>query len=356
MPTIIFDYVRDALRVLSGFWDGTKSGIPTADQLTRDIKRLEKIQSLHTFRTKEFPLDYVKTYYKSTSFRDYNTFAKITGCNAMHTRLRQRGPVPYDAGFLQQLMHVIAHMPATRTRMSIVEIGSGKGSNLLYLAKLLPPMQASLIGVDLVDLHVEYSKKYTANMDLISNTNCSNTVNFVQADCSRLNNFPAEKTIDLIFGIESLCHLDSDDAFVRFLKSAAYMTRPGARFVVIDGFRSKAFDSLSTAVQDAMQLAEGGLRCRQMRSKESFRELAALNGFKLLYDVDLTHEAIPFWTLGWRVACLILLLIPSWILRWYFSASRATAETHANFVAVMMTAYAMVLGSAEYGLLVFERV
>jgi hypothetical protein len=59
--------------------------------------------------------------------------------------------------------------------------------------------------------------------------------------------------------------------------------------------------------------------------------------------------------LGWKVAQLLLLLLPPQLLGAYFSFSPVTAESGANFVAVVMTAYAMSLGSAEYGVLVLQR-
>lgn len=145
--------------------------------------------------------------------------------------------------------------------------------------------------------------------------------------------------------------MDTDDALLGFLRFAKGRLKPHGRIVVVDGFRSDAFGMQHADVQMAMKLAESGFRIRRMASKQQWRALANTQGLHIMHDVDLTNEALPFWTLAWRIGQLVTLL-PAWFLRRYFASSSARAETGANFISVMFTAYAMSLGSAAYGVLV----
>jgi hypothetical protein len=91
-----------------------------------------------------------------------------------------------------------------------------------------------------------------------------------------------------------------------------------------------------------------------MASKDTWKRLANAAGFQVVDEANLTTEALPFWCAGWRVARLLLAFFPS-LLRKFFGSSPHRAETGANFAAVMMTAPAMALGAAEYGMLVLQK-
>ena len=67
-------------------------------------------------------------------------------------------------------------------------------------------------------------------------------------------------------------------------------------------------------------------------------------GLHLIKNVDLTSEALPFWTTGWRLARIALRLIP--FVRYL--------RLSGNLLSVATTAHAM-RGAAEYGELVFQR-
>jgi len=93
-----------------------------------------------------------------------------------------------------------------------------------------------------------------------------------------------------------------------------------------------------------MRLAECGFRIRRMPSKAEWVQEAKDVGLHLIRNVDLTSEALPFWTIGWRLARSILRLVPF---------VRVFGVTD-NLLSVTMTAHAM-RGAAEYGVLVFQR-
>ena len=151
--------------------------VPTMAHLERDLRRLGYVVPLDRYVDAAFNQNDVKFYYASTTFRDYRIFEIGTGCNALHTELVPDVHLPYQTGFFQQLVHVIAHMPDSSHTGNILEVGFGKGSNLIYLASLLP--KAHLVGVDLMEEHVTYARIYAENSRL-------SNVSFLKGDATAL--------------------------------------------------------------------------------------------------------------------------------------------------------------------------
>ena len=320
---------------------------PTKRLLQNDIRRLANVFNLDEFYRKDYATSNVVSYYASTTFRDYELLAFVTGSNAMHSQLNPIRSLPYSCGHLKQLLYIIAQLGDAVRGGKVLEVGSGKGSNSVYLADLFP--EAHFMGIDLVEEHVTYANEYAKARGIpnvvFSRDNASDPSNITQA----------AGLFDVIFGIESFCHIvDSEECLSSFMSFAMHSLKPGGRLVIVDGFRSECFDQVPKNVQQAMMLAESGFRVRAMTPKSSWRSLASATGLHLIDDSDLTAEVLPFWTLGWKVAHTIL-AFPPWILRTYIESSSASSETGANFVSVAMTAYAMSLGSAEYGVLVFKK-
>jgi cyclopropane fatty-acyl-phospholipid synthase-like methyltransferase len=234
----------------------------------------------------------------------------------------------------------------------VLEIGSGRGYCSLFLAGAAP--DAEVVGVDLVPRHVAVATEQarTAGLD---------NVEFLLEDATKLGEDRGSGasalrpgSFDVVFGVEALCHMDTPEAAGRVSRAVASLLRPGGRFVIVDGFRSESFSACSEAQRTAMCLAESGFRIRAMPSQQLWIDACAAEGMAVARRQDLTHEALPFWELGWRVARAAL-LAPG-LIRWFVNSSPARRETGANFLSVATTAHAMrARGSAEYGLLVLAK-
>ncbi|KAF5829098.1 S-adenosyl-L-methionine-dependent methyltransferase [Dunaliella salina] len=316
---------------------------PTRERLQWDIGRLSRVLNLKCFFESKYLPSHVCHYYASTTSRDYKLLEWATNCDAMHTELSPRDRLPYNCGHLYQLLHVVACINPKSS--SVLEIGVGKGSNAIFLAKVFQHLR--VVGLDIVPEHVTHAKCEAQKVG-------ADNVEFYEGDAAQPPDQLKSRRFDLIFGIESLCHLDSDGRVQGFLQFAQKVLNPGGQIVVVDGFRADSFNSCPQEVQEAMILAESGFRICRMPSKRLWREVCDAAGLKLVRTTDLTHEAAKFWLKGWRVA-QILLALPPFLLRRYFASSSIRAETGANFVAVVMTAYAFALGSASYGVLIFEK-
>ena len=316
---------------------------PTLRDWEWTLARLHSVFDTEALMATAFEPQDVESYYKLTTFRDYAVLAAITRCPAMHTELSRARRLPMRVSSFHQLVYVLTHMYGGAPA-AVLEVGCGKGANTITLAALLP--QASFEGLDMAACHVAAAQRLAVDSG-VTNTR------FVVGNAAMPPPAVASRHFNLVFGIESLCHLDTDAAMEGFLTFVAGSLVHGGRLVIVDGFRSNRYDEVSPAVRTAMRLAECGFRIRRMAPKSLWVAMARRHGLSLVCDEDLTTQAVPFWTTGWRVATL-LLMAPR-LIRWYINSSSARAETGGSFLSVCCAAAAFTLGSAEYGVLVFQR-
>lgn len=313
----------------------------TRQTLQQDLASLERI-----FGELNQSADAAR-YYHHTTDRDYRLLELFNG-PGMHTCLQAPQPIGRQGGGTRQPVLVHAEVRSCNAAR-VLEVGCGRGHCTLFLAGLCRDVQFE--GIDLVKRQID-----VATAAASAGAGAGGNATFRVCDVLSMETPCLEQQYDVVFGCESLCHMDTREKAARFAEVAARLLRCGGRLVIVDGFRGKNFDTCTPEQQAAMRLAEGGFKIRQMPSKALWAELCAAQGLRLVRDVDLTQEALPFWTLGWKVAHTILSLFP-WAVRLLANAGSVEwQQTASNFISVTMTAHAMRWGAAEYGLLVFEKV
>jgi len=301
-----------------------------------------------------FTSDDADAYYTRTTDVDYRALELCVG-PGMHSKLRAPFPILSFGGHTRQaalvLMEIVAvteregkqaleleeiSEPLHTTAAKVLEVGFGRGYCTMFLACLMPHIHFH--GVDRVQRHVQLGH-HAREKGGYSN------VELFLGDGTEFLSAVSDTAYDVIFGVESLCHLDTPSKLKSFLTNAARrLAYPGGRLVIVDGFRSANFASASENRRTAMRLAECGFRIRRMPSKEEWVQEAKEVGLHLIRNIDLTAEALPFWTTGWRLARTILRLVPCVSL---FGVTD-------NLISVTTTAHAL-CETAEYGALVFQR-
>lgn len=265
--------------------------------LAKVIQCIDKNFDTKKILSKKLESDHVMEYYETTTNRDYRILEWFEG-PGMHSKLTVRHPINAHSGLTVQPSLVMREIAASHAQ-SVLEVGSGKGFCTFYLANLLPDVRFT--GLDLVHKHIE-----------ISTVECSRgnykNVRFVNGDARDPTSF---KTVyDIIFSVEALCHLDSENKMRDFLENTKNYLHNRGKLVIVDGFRSPDFNTSSENQQLAMMLAERGFQIKQMPSKADWILLASEYGLEVQRDVDLTEEVLPFWRLGWRVARFLLHFMP----------------------------------------------
>ncbi len=311
--------------------------------LAQDLISVKRVlgSAYDEFVAKKFSRGDVRNYYAYTTDRDYWLLENFVG-PGLHSCMTAPHPIKKQGGGTRQPSLIFSEVRAVNAK-HVLEVGCGRGHCSLFLAGIAPDVEFE--GFDLVPRHVSVAQN-DARIGGHAN------VSFAVVDVTNINATDS-KTYDIIFGCESLCHMDDEQAVEGFLRSATPLLRTGGRLVIIDGFRTSAFDDLTSNQRSAMLLAESGFRIKAMPSKGLWKRFCQAHGFKLVRDIDLTREALPFWTLGWRVARVVLLF--PFVVRFLLRSSAERKETVANLLSVTMTAHAMRAGSAEYGMLVFEK-
>ena len=285
----------------------------------------------------------VVSYYTKTTDRDYRLLELFAG-PGLHTRLNARHPIHTHTGNARQVMHVMNEMAyASEGVTKVLEIGSGRGYCTLMLAGLLPSKHFEFDAIDIVPRHIE-----AARMDAKGYTN----VHFHLYDAAT---FDPPASFNTIFAVESLCHLDTAASMASFFANAADHLAPGGRIIIIDGFRSDNFSKAPPDQQLAMRLAERGFSIKRMHTMGEWVKCAENEELVMLSGEDLTEEALPFWTMGWRFAHAFLGHVPAWVIR-RLRASPFTARSTDNLLSVATVAHAMRnKAAAVYGVMVFGR-
>jgi SAM-dependent methyltransferase len=268
---------------------------------------------------------HVQEYYKRTTHRDYKYLAVVTGRNAMHTRLTGKQPISFVSEAISRSDRVL-------------ELGCGKGGNLLALKRLKQSL--SLHGEDITREHADF-----ASLLLGLNSHV-----FARNFCK-----PSPYIYDVMFALESLCHLGSRARVRKMCLRVQQQLAPAGVFIIVDGFRADDYNKTCPAAQDAMKFAEFGFCAPNFPSVEMWIQEATAAGLELVIHRDLTIEALPYWTLGWKVGRLII-QFPRLVKAYMHFSPLYRTETVANLVSVCAVAPALVMGSAKYGLLKFKKV
>ena len=325
--------------------------------LAQDLARLQPAFDTKTLLVQPPPnqLDVI-AYYTDTTDRDYRVLSWFMG-QGLHTSLTAQLPVgssnERQAMYVANSLAVVRAATTTTAPTRVLEVGSGRGYCTLMLAGLFTPASDfEFHGVDLLKRHIDVARRDAADHHYTN-------VNFHQGDAAMTASFrPYTSTapFDLIFGVEALCHLDTPYSLSAFLTNAAnHLAHGHGRLIIIDGFRSENFTSAPADQQLAMRLAERAFCVKRMRPMSEWIEAAYAAGLRLERLEDLTHQALPFWTVGWRVAHALLRHTPAWVIR-RLRATPYTAKSTNNLLAVATVAHAMrTRGAAVYGVMVFAK-
>jgi arsenite methyltransferase len=243
---------------------------------TQDLKdHLDKIR--RTFDTNKLlrqSIDNqtVVAYYVESDY-GYRVFHSTEGC--LHLALNFDGKFGLD-GYYGQARIVQEHINRIRP-VSVLELGSGKGFNSIYLAKQNPTTK--FVGIDLTPEHVTFAR---ARAREIAN------LRFEIGDFQDLSFYP--ETFDLVFAIDSMCYASNVS---RALSEASRILKTGGYLNVIDGFRQARFNHLDSDIQLAAKLAEASMAVDHFWMIENWLGVAQKNNFSVSSFEDISEAILP---------------------------------------------------------------
>jgi SAM-dependent methyltransferase len=193
---------------------------------------------------------------------------------AMHMALNPDG-VFDRAGYEGQARLIGERLQAAAR--DVLELACGNGYNLRLLAAANPGLH--FVGIDLVGAQVRRANRALADLP---------DARAVVGDFQALAF--ANASLDAVFVVESLCHATD---LPRAFTEVARVLRPGGRFVVVDGWRTEAFDALPAVVREATVAIERAMAVSAGQSLEPWKRAAADCGLHVIEELDLTAQIAP---------------------------------------------------------------
>ena len=193
---------------------------------------------------------------------------------AMHMALSPDGSFD-PAGYEGQARLVHERLPAGARE--VLEPACGNGYNLRLLAERNPGVR--LLGVDLVVAQVRRARAALSGYE---------HADAVQGDFQSLAMRDGGQ--DCVYVVESLCHATD---LPQALGEIARVLRPGGRLVVIDGWRTAAFDDLPAVVREATVAVERAMAVSAGRTLPDWKRTAAGCGLRVYEELDLTAQIAP---------------------------------------------------------------
>lgn len=267
--------------------------VDNIDEVRKYLRILDRIFDLEAFLKYDGSPESVADYYTRSRWV-YDLLHSRAG--AMHMALSYDGRFR-SAGFREQPRLVDAEISRRKDVRSVLEVGCGKGYNTAILAR--KQTEVDFTAVDITPAHARVAAERTRrqrNVDV------------------RVGDFEALKfdsgRFDLAFAIECLCHARS---LPQVLEEVRRVVRPGAAFVVVDGFREPEFDRMPPALQVASQLVELSMAVERFWQIDVFTQTAAACGWRVAEVRDLGAAIRPNLRRLQRIA------------RWYFQSEHAAA-------------------------------
>lgn len=173
-----------------------------------------------------------------------------------------------------QILYALAKISADDY---VLDAGCGIGGSAIWMAKHYHNQVAA---ITISEQQAKYANKHAKHHGVLDK------VAFQVADfCSTPF---ADKSFDVIWGLESVCHaLNKDD----FLKESYRLLKNGGRIVVCDGYRLR--NKFTADEWQDIVTCLNGWAVPNLCSSDEFSQLLAQNNFKNIRYQDITNETLP---------------------------------------------------------------
>ncbi len=208
--------------------------------------------------------------------QDDSFYQKVSAAaGPIHLAISEDGRFHQD-GFYGQARIVQEAIHELKAR-HVLELCSGRGFNLIYLAEHNPQVQ--FVGVDIIPGHIRISQKKSRSLQ---NLRCQ------VGDIETLAYSP--KTFDVAFVIESLFHVVD---LPKALSEAHRVLKPGGRMIVFDFFRKQELEAITASQRQALLLSELAFTILSPMSAHGFVSAARRVGFTPLEVEEISDQVLP---------------------------------------------------------------
>ena len=178
---------------------------------------------------------------------------------------------------LERENEVIAELAQIKESDVILDAGCGVGGSSIYLAK---KFGCKVVGITLSQRQVTMA---------IQNAEQCGVAHLTEFIAMNFKNMTFEYgKFDVVFGIESICHANSKE---KFIKDSYKMLKPGGRLIVADGFANR--DLFTEEEKIIMKKWLNGWGVNFLETKENMKKYAKNIGFQSISFTDITKNVMP---------------------------------------------------------------
>ena len=239
-------------------------------RLREKIKYMESVPSINRKLDRiisgdKNSVDNIRSYYKKNRAA-YKRFHSDEGF--MHFRVSKNGKLSDDDIYYQPNV-ISEHI---KSGANVVELGSGMGANLLYLAKKHP--DASFTGVDLCPAPIK---------DMPSN------VRIIEHDYGDMPMI-ADDSVDVVYAVETIVHCSDKE---KVFGEVRRILKPDGVLIVYDYALQRVFDELDETQKKAVALISKGAAAALIESAAEWERHFEASGLIKSVVNDLSKDTMP---------------------------------------------------------------
>ena len=236
------------------------------DKLYKKYKKIESNKFLQNYlESFSVSKEEIKNYYKVNHIA-YRLFHSLHGF--MHFRIASR-KMPRFSDIYYQPKKVSEYIKPNDT---VVELGCGQGSNLLYLAKR--HKDANFIGIDLLKLRFN-KKKYP------------NVKSYCQ-DYTDISNIP-DNSVDVVYAIETIVHNKNKD---KVFNEVSRILKKDGILIIYDNPLTKEYDEFLPHIQECISIVTKCGVSPIFESENTWNKYLEDSGLKIISITDFTKNIL----------------------------------------------------------------
>lgn len=237
------------------------------DALQNDLDILNSVYDFSFLHSVSMSNKNIISYYRKNKYLFYRIMAKSKS-GMMHMGLSDDGKCLKNQFYGNYQVKFIDNYIKENSCKKVLEIGSGQGANLLYLAK--QNRDCTFYGMDLypsIDKRLE-------------------NVTLLEGDYHDLSSIP-DHSIDLVYAIETLCYSTNKN---RVFKEVNRVLKKGGLFILFDGYANKKRETLTPLEKEVTLLTEKGWVLDCFESIHALDNYIKENGFEMLIKENMKDK------------------------------------------------------------------
>lgn len=238
------------------------------DNIEKKLIKIKKIFNIDDIIKLNVNNDYIKKYY-NINLLSYSIFHHN---KLLHSGLSKNGHYKVE-DLLEPIKYVEKHIK-NRTGLKVLELGMGRGGNLIYLADKYK--ENYFYGIDFSPAHLKIALKNKKENYFPS-----------YGDYHNLKKYKKD-FFDIVFTVEALCHSINK---YKVLKEVYRILKKGGVFIIVDGYSYNK--KLNETQKIALNIVEKGLALKKFENYYDFRKKIIKSGFKIVYEKDASRNVLP---------------------------------------------------------------